>query len=1076
MAKSFLRIRPINGYSSKDPLAAFFKLDETRIECRPPVQSQTFKNSKSNLRSEDVKKRIFEFDKILDETANQEQLYNDCVQPLLTQYFDGDNVMLFAYGTTSSGKTFTIKGDPRNLGVVPRCISDIFESVGHKLIAKPKHKRIRFNEWELLTDLKRETEIKTAILNAVDDKSFCLDSLKFRPDGFKSFLKEDENIRHIVWVSFLELYNENLVDLLLSGDTNERTPPLKIMRDTQGNFFVSGLRHVYVNSADEAMKVYLYGADNLKKHISSTAMNRTSSRSHSVFTISVITLKKKRFSDDDYSVLHVNNFSLCDLAGQERGKKTQTTGIHLKEAGSINRTLFQLRRCIQVMKERKERKNTSQTQLVVPFTESALTKVFQPYLTGSGLTFMIININPKSEHFDETVCSLEFSATASSIEIIRNESTNSLRDKMQRFTQNWLQTSKRWSTVHNLDSQTTSAFITDGLSADSQFKSTASEATSSDDIIVDTQNILSKSKFDSTYFDITQKMCEMEDTIVEMELYDAEYVEELAKRIDELNARLENADRDPEQRKTNLECIHNSLAEIYDRFEEEKSKIKGRMTDNSVAEIYERHEEEKAKIKERMTELMENRMEIMRAQYEGQIQELEQDAEALNMQLLSKDNEVAKNCEHIAKLNEELEQSRKAKDESERRLLENDEEHRKQLQLLQQQFALKEQQFAEQLLKSENEKLEIEMRYCVDHLVSHADYEVRLEELLNSLRSKEANKSGLNKTADPQHSRLNDDVDDPLHASARTDSATKAMSGHIEPDHSFRPFSLLDHQHKHLKGDMNTRRSSLKRPLPFDLSAPQESLDLFTTDMEPIRNADHPQSKLQRTTDHPSVIEASAHLSSTTAGRHTNRTMQNADQLLESMVGKNLERENEEIKKQKEQAEVENKQLQHLLDIKDEEIKNLRADVQRMNKEINRMIKDDGHSIQSGNHAKLTQTLYNSVLNHSQYVPSKTPYKPLSHLAASNRKKRNIEEESAQTSDARYLDYIKNTEKSPATEKKAKKKRTVTEKKRKVKEEIIEEKIVEESEKEEEPMDDLLFFVEGTTKKKGRKKPIKVSF
>lgn len=1074
MTQSFLRIRPIDGCSSKDNNSVFFQLDDTRIECRAPVHSQQYKNSKSNL--DRLKKRIFEFDKILDEKADQEQLYNDCVQPLLTKYFDGENVLLFAYGTTSSGKTFTMQGSPQNPGVIPRCISDIFQSVRSKLIAEPNFKRTRFNDSERLVDLRRERDIKSAILNSVDDKSFCMSNLKYRPEGFQSFLKDDPNIRHIVWVSFLELYNEIPIDLLVpSNDSNERAPQLRIMRDTKSNFFVSGLRQVYVNSAEEAMKVYLYGIDNLKKHVSSTAMNRTSSRSHSVFTLSVLTLKKQpRTSSnkpDDYTVIHVNNFSLCDLAGQERNKKTQTAGLHLKQAGAINKSLFQLRRCIQVIKEGK---NSSCSQPVVPFSESALTKVFKPYLTGSGLTFMIININPKSEHFDETINSLEFSATASQIEIIKNESTQSLKDKLQRFTQNWLQTSKRWSAMqdlNSLNSRTNSAFIAD-LSS-SQFKSTASsEVTLGDDIITDTQNILAKSKFDSTYFEnsITQKVYDLEETIVEeeveLELYGADYVEHLEKKFDELAEKVEDADRNPQMRKTNLECINSSLVEIC-----------------------ERHEEEKTKIKDRMNELMQNRMRNLQAQYEDQIQDLEKDNEALNLQLLCKESEVErykgeaeKKSEQIAKLTEE---SRIANCEWEKRLLEKDEAHRKQLELLRQQLdeahrkqlELLRQQFNDQLLKSENEKMEIETQHCVDHLVNQADYQTRLEELLSELRAREANKSRLSRTTseDPQHSKLTDDGGDKPEASEKADSPTKPMSSHIEQDYSFGQFSLYDH-HRNLLADINTKRSSLKRPLPFDEAGlQQESPTLFTTNLQPIQSdlseAVHQQSKLHHIAGHPSIIETPEHrLSSTTTANLTDRpppAMQNADQLLASIVDKNIESEQEEIKKQNEELKV-------LLDYKDKEIKDLRADLQKMNKEMSRQIKDEGISMMNSNHAKLTKTLYNSVVNHSQYVTSNTPYKPLSVLT-SIRKKRNIEEESTQTSDTKYLDYIKNTEKSPTTEKKTKKKRTATERKRKVKDEIPEDRIVEENDDKEVAVDDLMFFVEGTTKKKGKKEKLKVS-
>jgi len=346
MSKSFLRIRPVSGYSSKNRKSAFFKLDDTKVECIAPETSQAFKNlSKSNMK--DMKNRVFEFDKVLDETADQEQLYNDCVQPLITEFFDGQNVLLFAYGTTSSGKTYTMRGDAKNPGVVPRTINDIFRSIQDKLMPHPDFKKTKFNECEPLNklDFKRDADIKSNILNSIDDRSVhYLNNLRFRPEGFKSFLKDNENIRHIVWVSFLELYNENLVDLLVNTQSNsfvhpstsnlnnDRPVQLKVMRDSEGNFHVSGLTQVYVNSFEEAMKIYLFGIDKLKKHISSTAMNLTSSRSHSLFTISVITLKMK--GSNDFRPVHVNNFSFCDLAGQERNKKSQNNRYSLQRSGN----------------------------------------------------------------------------------------------------------------------------------------------------------------------------------------------------------------------------------------------------------------------------------------------------------------------------------------------------------------------------------------------------------------------------------------------------------------------------------------------------------------------------------------------------------------------------------------------------------------------------------------------------------------------------------------------------------------------------------------------------------------------
>jgi len=1041
MAKSFLRIRPIDCFSSSNPDSDYFKLDDTKIECRPPPTSQCFKNSKSSLK--DAKRKIYEFDKVLDENAKQEELYNDCVQPLLTEFFNGENVLLFAYGTTSSGKTFTMRGDGRNPGVVPRCISDIFQSVQSKLVVVPNFKRSKFNEYNHLSrfDLKKETEIKSTILNSVDDRSLNLSGLKSRPDGFKSFLQDDDNIFHIVWVSFLELYNENLIDLLAINPTSpnsfnsfqststERAVPLKIMRDQQQNFFVSNLTHVYVNSAGEAMKVYLFGIDNLKKHISSTAMNRTSSRSHSLFTISVITLKKK---NNDYHVLHVNNFSLCDLAGQERSKKTQTTGIHMKEAGAINKSLFSLKRCIQVLKERKN----SSSQSVIPFTESVLTKAFQPYLSGNGLTFMIININPKADHFDETINTFDFSATA--IQVVstcRNESSNLLKEKLQRFTQLWLQTSKRWSIAQNMTLAQPISFIADKLT--SNHRETKSSADDRDDLIVDSQNILKK--FDSTFFEnsITQKVREMEGTIVEYDLYDSQFVEDLNNRIDELEQQIENADQASEDKEINLEGVY-----------------------NSIAEIYQRHEAEKNKIKERMNKLMNDRMGLMKENHNLEVEDYESEIDRLNLLLLSKDekiellnqqleqakNDSAQNNEKIELLNQQLEQAKNdsaQNNEHIAKLTEQSEYYKNEtIQNIE-----KNTELIKQLKDLKNQLIEIESKNCLDDMKQKVDYENQLESLTRRLEEEIKNRQNksrllsLNNSLNDEQLNVNNNQDDNYDGSKRVNSTIKPSTttndNEYQPQHDLtNQLSLIDFNNKSI---IDAKRSSLKR----DFNEPHQPS--FISDFQPNR--------------------LSSNLNST-----THQEMRNADQLLESMCIKNHEKE---IRKLKEEAENQNKQFKVLLDMKDEQIKNLKLDYQRIQKEINKPIKEEGISIISSSQAKITRSLYTSVLNHTSIVGNNTPFKPLSQLAQSARKKRPIDEDH-QSSDARYLDFIKKSEKSPTTEKKTKRKRTATEpKQQKIKEEEMRIEEAVEEEKDDEVMDDLIFLVEETAKKSKKPRPKK---
>lgn len=946
-----------------------------------------------------------------------------------------------------------MRGNPANPGVVPRCISDIFQSVTHKLILYPMYKRTKFNECEKLNhlDFKKEANLKSTILNSVEDKPFCdLNKLKSRPDGFKSFLKDDEDIHHIVWVSFFELYNEALVDLLSSTSNNNQSnigSNLKIVRDQQNNFFVNGLNHVYVNSAEEAMKVYRYGIDNLKKHISSTAMNSTSSRSHSVFTLCVITLKK--IDDNDYAPIHVNNFSLCDLAGQERSKKALTSGIHFKEASMINKSLLTLKRCIQMIKDRKN----SSSQYHIPFNECMLTKVFQPYLTGNGLTFIIVNINPKNENYDETINSLEFSATASQIDIIKNDSsTNSLRDKLKRLTQLWLQSSKCWSTVQQMgissnSNQASTAYLNSDIGlfkCPSIIETNKLTNKTQDDIIIDSQDILHNQHFDSTLnieHSITQKVKEMEETIVELELYDSKFVEDLNNRIDELERQIEASQQD-QNKAINLECIH-----------------------NSVVEIYEKHEEEKRKIKDRMNSLMDQRMKMLQEEFDYQLKEQELEIEDLNMKLSCKENEAEmykrdaeKNSEHILKLTAELNDLKeliKSKEIEFNEKLKGYESHW---------------QSREQQLNDRN--LNTELENCLDNLITKVEYEEKLNGLIQENNNLNDQFNLINHLNDNQTNNSKNDQQ-------RTNSTIRNPTSN-QNEFSLDQFSIIEFN-KSINSDFNQKRSSLKRPFNFDQPS------LFVSNIQPIRTEYEPPFKQpfdktsnqpnlnNKTVDLPSILETSdCQLNSTNL--NTNQ-LQNADKLLEIMVKRNVENELEEMKKKCEEYKNLYEQATKLLDFKDDDIKQLKKEKERMLKEMNRTIKDEGCvSIMSSSHAKMTK-LYTSVLNHTAISGfNNTPYKPLAQLQSA-RKKRTIEEDQP-SSDARYLDLIKNGDKSPVTEKKtAKKKKTAVESKRKAKDDAKkdEKTVVKNFEEAEivDDIDDIAFFVENGTEKKPKRSRIK---
>ncbi|NWS55474.1 KI20A protein, partial [Chunga burmeisteri] len=211
------------------------------------------------------------------------------------------------------------------------------------------------------------------------------------------------DVQFSIWVSFFEIYNELIYDLLepaLPGQ-NRKRQTLRLCEDQTGNPYVKDLNWINVRDADEAWKLLKLGRKN--QSFASTHMNQNSSRSHSIFSIRILRLQR--------GVPKISELSLCDLAGSERCKD-QKSGDRLKEANNINTSLHTLGRCIAALRQNQQSKLK---QTVVPFRDSKLTRVFQGFFTGRGRSCMIVNINQCASTYDETLYVAKFSAIASQL-------------------------------------------------------------------------------------------------------------------------------------------------------------------------------------------------------------------------------------------------------------------------------------------------------------------------------------------------------------------------------------------------------------------------------------------------------------------------------------------------------------------------------------------------------------------------------------------------------------------------------------------------------------------------------------
>jgi len=296
------------------------------------------------LNSDIPQEHNFSFDRVFPPSVGQESIFQE-VSELIQSALDGYNVCLFSYGQTGSGKTHTMQGSGvgQMRGIIPRAI----EQVG-------KYKK-------------------------------CLEK-----DGWKYEMK----------VSFLEIYNETIRDLLREEKARELKHEIKVK--SNGQRYVSDLtmRELEPTDFDGVNEVMRVAAKH--RSIASTDMNSTSSRSHSVFTLHLTAVHAKQ-----KQTLR-GTLNLVDLAGSERLNRSGATGDRAKEAMSINKSLSSLTDVFTSIGKKASH---------IPFRNSKLTYLLQPSLSGDGKTLMMVNLSPTFQSYQESLCSLRFASQVNKCEL-----------------------------------------------------------------------------------------------------------------------------------------------------------------------------------------------------------------------------------------------------------------------------------------------------------------------------------------------------------------------------------------------------------------------------------------------------------------------------------------------------------------------------------------------------------------------------------------------------------------------------------------------------------------------------------
>lgn len=319
----------------------------------------------------------------------------------------GKNGLLFTYGVTSSGKTYTMTGDQANRGIMPRCLESLFKTISDYQTKKFVFKPDRMNGFEILSEedalLERQAEMNARFGKNHRRKESDPEIASQASADVSVLSGIDEDNMYAVFVTYVEVYNNSVYDLLEDGPI-QKTLQTKIIRgDEKSNMYVHGVTEVEVKTVSEAIEAYHMGQK--RKRTGHTMLNAESSRSHSVFTVRLVQAPTDSRGEQliqDRRKITISQLSLVDLAGSERTNRTNNTGQRLREAGNINNSLMTLRKCLETLRENQ----LTGAPKKVPYRDAKVTHLFKNYFDGEGQVRMVVCINPRADDFDENTVSI----------------------------------------------------------------------------------------------------------------------------------------------------------------------------------------------------------------------------------------------------------------------------------------------------------------------------------------------------------------------------------------------------------------------------------------------------------------------------------------------------------------------------------------------------------------------------------------------------------------------------------------------------------------------------------------------
>ena len=373
-------------------------------------------------KSVQIDNKVFYYDYVANMNSTQEEMFQHCAKRICDNSLKGYNGTIFAYGQTGSGKTFTLLG---------KNITKYSENKFKNNFSIDNTNMMDMNDFSQDNDiinLSMNTNTKNNTnninkINITDNQNLYYYDINDQGIGLLPRIiyylfqngKKTENIEYKFKISYLEIYQETISDLL--NPNNSRFVQL---RDLGTSIVLDGLRKLIISSPEEAIRYVIQG--NKLRHTASTLMNNESSRSHAVISIYI----EKTISQETNKPkvkIQKSVFHIIDLAGSERQKKTQTVGERTREAGAINKSLLNLSIVIT---------NIINNKNNIPYRDCKLTHLLKDSLGGNAKTSIIAAVSPFDDNKAETLSTLFFAQNAKKVKnhaIVNEVSANeNIRD------------------------------------------------------------------------------------------------------------------------------------------------------------------------------------------------------------------------------------------------------------------------------------------------------------------------------------------------------------------------------------------------------------------------------------------------------------------------------------------------------------------------------------------------------------------------------------------------------------------------------------------------------------------------